>query len=204
MHCAISHTLALTEPRIYRYAGIMEGKAKTEELLKNYRELVSRVDELCAGITAAFPEEIVCRVGCAGCCRHLTLLPVEAVTLAMALRKLPADQAERIRSMARLATPDGPCPLLANDRCLLYLPRPLICRTHGLPLLTLQGEGRRVDFCPDNFQGVKNLPGSAIIDLERLNTTLVSINALFCREFFPEGQPDRERYTIAEALLLEP
>ena len=181
----------------------MDRNAKTEELLKNYRELASRVDELCAGITSAFPEEIVCRAGCAGCCRHLTLLPVEAVTLAVALRKLPPGQADLIRTLARQATPDGPCPLLVDDRCLLYLPRPLICRTHGLPLITLQGEGRRVDFCPENFQGVTNLPGSAVIDLDRLNTALVSINALFCREFFPKGRPDRERYTIAEALLLE-
>ena len=61
-----------------------------------------------------------------------------------------------------------------------------------------------MDFCPENFKGVKNLPGSAVIDLERLNTALVAVDALFCREYFPEGRADKERYTIAEALLLEP
>ena len=181
----------------------MELNRSLGELLHNYRELISRVDELCANIAKIFPGEIVCRAGCAGCCRHLTLLPVEIITLAAALHELPRSQRDSIQERARLASPDGPCPLLADDRCLLYQARPLICRTHGLPLLTLLDGVTRVDFCPENFKGVKNLPGSAVIDLERLNTALVAVDALFCQEYFPEGHADKERYTIAEALLLE-
>lgn len=182
----------------------METTLSPHELLKNYRDLICRVDELCAGIGEKFPEEIVCRAGCAGCCRHLTLLPVEAVALAVALHGLPPDLADMIRNRARQSAPDGPCPLLMDDRCLLYAARPLICRTHGLPLLTRLDGTPRVDFCPENFRGVTNLPGSAVIDLERLNTALVAVDALFCRDYFPDGRADRERYTIAEALLLEP
>lgn len=181
----------------------MNRNRSLNELLRNYRELISRADELSAGICKTFPEEIVCRAGCAGCCRHLTLLPVETITLAVALHELPPGQRARIQDRAQLASPDGPCPLLADDRCLLYPARPLICRTHGLPLLTRLDDVTQVDFCPENFKGVKNLPGSAVIDLERLNTALVAVDALFCREYFPEGRADRERYTIAEALLLE-
>ncbi|GFE57731.1 YkgJ family cysteine cluster protein [Geobacter sp. AOG1] len=173
------------------------------ELLKNYRELIGRVDELCAAIGEEFPEEIVCRAGCAGCCRHLTLLPVEAIALAVAMYELPPTQADMIRDRARKSAPDGPCPLLMDERCLLYAARPLICRTHGLPLLTRLDDVPQVDFCPENFRGVTNLPGSAVIDLERLNTALVAVDALFRREYFPEGRAGRDRYTIAEALLLQ-
>jgi len=174
----------------------------TVEILSNYQTLVARVDELCTAVTTEFGAQLACRPGCAGCCRHLSLFQVEGIALAAALSALPAAEATHIRGRARLSSPDGPCPLLEDGRCLLYAARPIICRTHGLPLLTSQDGKRNVDFCPLNFQGLDTLPGSAVIDLDRLNTTLTAVNALFVAEFFRGDPPERERLTIAEALLL--
>ena len=171
--------------------------------LGNYHTLVTRVDELCAEITGQFGAAIACCPGCAGCCRHISIFPVEGIALAAALRNLPAVEASRIRELARLSPSDAPCPLLEEGRCLLYAARPIICRTHGLPLLTIQDEKRAVDFCPLNFQGVGSLPGHAVIDLDRLNTALTAVNALFVAEF-PRGDlVGRGRLTIAESLLFE-
>lgn len=173
------------------------------EILNNYQTLVARVDELCTAVTTEFGAQLACRPGCAGCCRHLSLFRVEGIALAAALSALPAAEATRIRGRAQLSSPDGPCPLLEDGRCLLYAARPIICRTHGLPLLTSLEGKRTVDFCPLNFQGLDTLPGSAVIDLDRLNTTLAAVNALFVAEFFRGNPPQRERLTIAEALLFE-
>lgn len=63
----------------------------------------------------------------------------------------------------------------------MYDRRPVICRTHGLPLL-IRGEGEeRRDCCPKNFVGhsLGDLPGSDLLDLERLNTILVAVNMVF-------------------------
>lgn len=171
--------------------------------LDNYRDLLARVDNLCRTITGEFAAQLACRPGCAGCCRHISLFPVEAVALAVALGRLPVEQAATIRARAGGASPDGPCPLLANGLCLLYEARPIICRTHGLPLLTALEGKRSVDFCPLNFRGLDSLPGSAVIDLDRLNTTLAAINALFVAEFFSGATAGKERLSIAEALRLE-
>lgn len=170
--------------------------------LANYRTLVERVDALCRQIETDFRSQIVCRRGCDSCCRHLSLFWVEGVALAQALENWPAPTAARIRERARLSSVDGPCPLLEDGACLLYVARPLICRTHGLPLLVSAGEARRLDYCPENFQDIDALPAAAVIDLERLNTTLAAINALFISAAFPDRFPDRERLTIAESLLL--
>ena len=62
---------------------------------------------------------------------------------------------------------------------------------------------RTVDFCPLNFQGIGSLPGSAVIDLDRLNTTLTAVNALFVAEFSRPSFSESRRLTIAEALLLD-
>ena len=174
------------------------------ELLHNYRDLLARVDLICREVETEFGAHLACRAGCDGCCRHITLFPVEAAALATALDDLPGEEADRIRARARNASPDGACPLLENGLCLLYAARPIICRTHGLPLLTMHGGERTVDFCPLNFRGISSLPGKAVIDLDRLNTTLAAINALFTAQSFNNAAPEKERITIAEALTRLP
>lgn len=172
------------------------------EHLGNYRALVARVDDLSARIMGRFSSEIACTGGCDSCCRHLTLFPVEAATLLTAFTNLPDHEQIRIRARAGRSLADSPCPLLDDHRCVLYDARPLICRTHGLPLLVTVKDARQIDCCPLNFTGTASLPGDAVIDLDRLNEALVAVN--FCFISSPAGSLFRsaERVSIAEALLL--
>ncbi len=170
--------------------------------LNNYRQLVEKIDDLCRGIEERHAAHLSCRKGCDECCRHLSLFPVEAVALNLALKATPEPERSRILDLAGKATVDGPCPLLDQGICLLYAARPVICRTHGLPILT---HDSRIDFCPRNFKDISSLPGDSVVNIERLNTALAGINALFVEEFFAEKRGDqnvKERLTIAEALLL--
>jgi uncharacterized protein len=172
------------------------------EDLRNYRNLVARIDELCRRTTAEYGEYLACGEGCDGCCRHVSLFPVEAVALATALGGLPAGQAAHIRDLARAASTSDACPLLEDGRCLLYTARPIICRTHGMPLLVNQEEGKRIDFCPKNFRGVSSIPAVAIINLDLLNATLAAINAVFNSSRRNPAGRAQQRLSVAEALLL--
>lgn len=174
-----------------------------DTLLRNYKELLAKVDALCSVIARSFADHIRCRKGCADCCRHLRLFPVEAVALSVQLRKLPGRQADHIRTRAQRSGPQDACPLLENSCCLMYEARPVICRTHGYPLLMDGQEGQRLDFCPRNFQGVETLPGSAVIHLEQLNTMLGAVNSVFVADSAPLFAAGAERPTVAEALLFE-
>jgi uncharacterized protein len=171
----------------------LQFSAPIPALLDNYRALVAKVDAMCDRISSA------CRPGCSGCCRHLSLFPVEAHALALATAQLPA--AVRRRLLARVRQPDRAdgCPFLDQDRCLVYAARPIICRTHGLPILVLADDGKRIDFCPRNFQGVASLSGQDVINLELLNQSLAAINTLFIKEAAPDRR-DGERITLAEIL----
>lgn len=146
------------------------------DLFANYRQLLAKVDALCDGILTACQEEIVCAPGCDSCCRHLSLLPVEAGFLRQAAAALPKDTRRRLRQQ------ESGCPLLTDGRCLLYPDRPIICRTHGLPLFIESAAGPRVDFCPKNFTGRSAFSPAELIDLERLNEILVSVDALYCQQ----------------------
>lgn len=170
-----------------------------EDLLNNYRQLVARIDALCHGIVEALGEQITCSAGCSDCCTAITLFPVEAAALAAALEVLPEREAEEIRRYVAEHAEGERCPLLRQHRCLLYTARPIICRTHGLPIIYGTGQERRIDYCPLNLTGSESLPGSAIIDLDNLNSLLVAVNALFLSK--SDAQDTPERITIAEALL---
>jgi len=165
-----------------------------------YRQLVARVNELCRGIEQALPGQITCSAGCSDCCTSITIFPVEAAALGQALASLPSGEAEAIRRHVAEHAARERCPLLSNQRCLLYAARPIICRSHGLPILFTEDDRQRIDCCPLNPLDVESLTGPRIIDLDKLNTLLVAINALFLRHSGTASDLP-ERLTIAQALL---
>jgi Fe-S-cluster containining protein len=171
--------------------------------LANYYQLVSKVDALCRVIQDVLAGQITCSEGCSSCCTAITLFPVEAAALNAALEVLPeARRAAILRHVAEHAGGER-CPLLEDHRCLLYAARPIICRTHGLPIIYSEGAERKADCCPLNLMdGAQPVSGTAIIDLDRLNTLLVAVNALFLSHADVAGLPDR--MTIAEALKVNP
>jgi uncharacterized protein len=171
-------------------------------LLRNYRGLLGKIDSFWAQVASACPGQLACRQGCDSCCRHLQLFWVEGAALGAALAQLPPAQAGMIRRQARAAESGGACPLLHQGSCLLYGARPVICRTHGLQVLLTNSQGeRQLDHCPENFRGIDNLPATAVLDLEVLNTTLAAVNRLFAAEFFAGSGTGPERLSIGEFLL---
>ncbi len=170
------------------------------DALNSYRELVDKVDAQWRRSAELLGARLHCGPGGCACCRHISVFPVEAVNLALALKELPAQQAEALRRRAQNATADGACPLLNDDgRCALYAARPIICRSQGLPLLILTQTGKQVTACPENDFAGAPLPAGAVVELERLNEILVAVNQVFVKTAMPEAP---ERISIAEALQI--
>jgi hypothetical protein len=170
--------------------------------LRNYRNLVEKVDALCRRIATGYGEYLACGKGCDDCCRHISLFPVEAFALTSAIGELPGGVSGHIRDRARRASSDA-CPLLENGLCLLYAFRPIICRTHGFPLLSCAAGEKVIDYCPKNFMEITSLPADAVLNLDILNTTLAAINAVFIASRGNSTNAELNRIPIAEALLLE-
>ena len=165
--------------------------------------MVSRVDALCGEIQGLLSDQITCSEGCSSCCTAITLFPVEAAALHAALQGLPGGRRIAILKHVAEHAAGERCPLLKDHRCLLYAARPIICRTHGLPIVYSEGAERKSDCCPLNqIDRDQPLSGSAIIDLDRLNTLLVAVNALYLSQADVGDTP--ERLTIAAALKVKP
>lgn len=171
-------------------------------LLDNYKLLTARVDALCKGIEAALGEQITCSAGCSSCCTSITLFPVEAAALREALESLPEVEAEAIRKHVTRRANGERCPLLSHHRCLLYAARPIICRTHGLPIIYTENRQRKSDCCPHNLADSESLSGTSVVDLDKLNPLLVAVNGLYLSQAGICDSP--ERLTIAEIIAKHP
>jgi Fe-S-cluster containining protein len=174
------------------------------QALRDYQSLIVEVDRMCDHIRQRYLEHIACKKGCAGnCCRiHISVFPVEAVSFAAALQKLPPKKVRHIRQKARQANSFGPCPLLEKGACRMYASRAVICRTHGLPVLTEYRGRSSIGFCLKNFQKMPSIPGDAVIELAPLNNALMAVNRQFVREY-SSPFPFVNRLTIGQALLLD-
>jgi Fe-S-cluster containining protein len=168
--------------------------------LENYAQLIVRVDALCNGIAAALGEQITCSAGCSSCCTAITIFPVEAAAIRNALENLPHQQAEEIRRHVLKHADDERCPLLLHHRCMLYEARPIICRTHGLPIVYTTDDQRSSDCCPLNLTEAESVSGSCVVDLDKLNTLLVAVNSIYLSQTDSTESP--ERLAIAEVITI--
>ena len=144
--------------------------------LRNLHALREKVDQHSARVFATYAQHFACRAGCDRCCQsERTVSDVEHAALTDAVAALPP------LTRARLAEQSTPgCSLLLDGQCSVYADRPLICRSHGLPLMM---EGRR-DTCPLNFKAlpIAELPQQDVLSVEALTMVLVAVNKLFCEE----------------------
>ena len=158
--------------------------------LAPYRAVVAKVDAFWDRVVSAHPDALVCAPGCADCCQPgLSVHPVEAMAIRAHLATWPP------RARAALREPAGAnrarCAFLRDDRCAIYPVRPVICRSHGLPV-RIDGQ---VDACPLNFTNRSWSP-DGVLDLEHLNLLLALANQEALR--IAQLPPDTPRVDLAE------
>lgn len=157
------------------------------------------MDRLISDVLCKYPADIDCHKGCGCGCRNLSIFPIEALSIFMAIRQLPAKAAVAIRQRA-VAHRIWDCPLLEDRACALYPYRPIICRTHGLPLQTIYKGRRFIGHCRRNFTRRPAVPPDAVIDLDRINTSLRTVDAALAQHY---SRQMPARLSIAAAVQLK-
>ena len=150
--------------------------------------LRGKVDDFSGQMYSRYPTRFACRAGCDGCCQtERVVSDMEYDALAGAVAALEEDTRARLAAAAEAAGPDAPCPLLLDARCSVYAERPVVCRSHGMPILM---EGKR-DVCPLNEFELDALPSEHLLSVDTLTAILVAVNALYCQE--TGGDVERRR-----------
>lgn len=154
--------------------------------IKLYRQLIKKIDDYEARLLKEYSGQIRCAKGCSACCILGSIFPVEAYSIYTYI----TGKGE-LKNLKNSGSKGDNCVFLQDGACSIYPCRPVICRTHGYPILT----GGRVDYCPENFRGIERIDSGFILDLDALNRALVSINLLFQQE-------NKETFFSAERIML--
>jgi Fe-S-cluster containining protein len=140
-----------------------------------YAALVAKVDAFVERVTARHADDLRCAAGCASCCHdRLTLTTVEADAIIAWAAAQPADAIAAIADAAREAPIDRCAALDDADRCRIYAARPLVCRSHGVPIRLHERGLPVVTACTLNFtaRGPAAADADCVLDQTLVSTTL--------------------------------
>jgi uncharacterized protein len=154
--------------------------SQTKDSIEEYRGLRSRIDEKIKRLEELHGSDITCHSGCTTCCINLTVFPVEFFAILEDLKKTQTIQ------RASFFNEPASCGFLNEEGlCRIYPFRPIICRTHGLPILFLNDSQEEpawdVSFCELNFRNKTSIEFTedTLLDIETINAELNHINDQF-------------------------
>jgi Fe-S-cluster containining protein len=145
--------------------------------LEDYLMLREEIDSLSKRLEEIHSEHLNCKPGCHKCCLDFGIFPVEFFSI---LR-----ENENITANVRDIAGEGECLFLIDGLCSIYESRPIICRTHGLPMLSMGEDDWELTYCELNFISGK-LPEfreSNTFPQDLYNSKLFLINREFVNSF---------------------
>lgn len=159
--------------------------------LERYSSLLEKIDIKIKRLEKKHRFFLTCHSGCSSCCKvPRTVLPIEAEYIRKYAKLDPMVYSDILTN----AEKNNNCPFLIDDVCAIYKYRPIICRTHGLPLLYYFDHShiKAVTHCELNFiEHGGSFQRSDILDMETINSELRQISELLKkgneRVFFGEN-----------------
>jgi Fe-S-cluster containining protein len=171
--------------------------------------LWAKIDAFVAKVDQRHPGELACRAGCSDCCLGgLSVTEVEAEAIARLLAT-STDEERAALALRADAPNDERCVALDQDgRCGIYAARPVVCRSHGVPIRFREALAeadppeanvRRlpmIDVCPKNFETtpLDTIAADCVLDQTTLSTALAAIDAM--------GRPASEKAERIELAAL--
>ncbi|HZK96973.1 MAG TPA: YkgJ family cysteine cluster protein [Prolixibacteraceae bacterium] len=163
-----------------------------------YYQLRSEIDVLSESLEKQHKKHLNCKKGCDLCCMAISVFPVEFYAI-----KAELD----IKSISELAVPqnDEDCRYLVDHSCAIYASRPVICRTHGLPLLyiSLDGDEYELSCCELNFTDfdLDDFDDENTYPMDRINSQLYQINKNFVAGFENGKYSETDRIPLADLIV---
>lgn len=174
-----------------------------DEILSGYQRLIFRIDTICQSLEELYREHLVCKPGCSQCCRvERTVCSVEAYVVEQQLLTLASQKIRHLKKISRYD--DETCPMLWRGLCVIYPSRPIICRTHGLPLLYREGLRTFVDYCRLNFKQLSEgheFQDHQIVDMNPFNVELLEIDKKFSEQILKKNWRPDNRKSLKSILL---
>ncbi|MCU4176871.1 YkgJ family cysteine cluster protein [Carboxylicivirga sp. N1Y90] len=120
--------------------------------IKKYYQLRNEIDAQTKHFDLLHQENMVCKKGCDKCCLDFDVFPIEYEAVKVQIQK---EYPDIIKTLNQSENKER-CAFLINGQCTIYNARPIICRTHGYPLINMNeaGDQWELSFCELNFTKV--------------------------------------------------
>jgi hypothetical protein len=140
-------------------------------------ELTRKVDAFFARVDDRHGADMACASGCSDCCHvRLTVTRVEAAAVRALVTSWPAARRADLAPPVSCGPADRCAALDVAGRCKIYDARPLVCRSHGVPIRLRRGALPVVESCYRNF--THTVPDAdCVLDQATLSTTLLAIES---------------------------
>ena len=160
--------------------------ATIDDVLERYHTLCQWCDRFYGAVHERLGEHMQCGRGCWFCCTMKSVSQLEAHAIREYLEDLEAVPS----STAVNEYSSGACPMLADGECAIYPVRPVICRTHGVPMR--HGEDGNIGSCRMNFEklDLDTVDPSLVLDERKLTENLMRLNVAYCRLCGLDDSPD--------------
>lgn len=150
-----------------------------------YRKLRDETDAVSQKLSGEHSSHLQCKKGCDLCCMDYSILPVEFYAI---LEELKTSKFNK-ENISFDDKNEEDCIFLKNHACTIYQSRPLICRTHGLPLLYTNDDGEwELSNCELNFKNFdfEKFSEKNTFPQDKFNSKLFLVNREFIAEFKEE------------------
>jgi len=144
-----------------------------------YLKLREQVDQLSDQLEKMHRPHLACKMGCDLCCMDYSIFPVEFYSIANRL----SDQ--NLKLDLPVVKDKESCAFLKDHTCSIYAERPIICRTHGLPLLYVnEDEEWELSACELNFTefDTEEFNTENTFPQDRFNSELFMLNKEFIKD----------------------
>lgn len=144
-----------------------------------YLSLRNEIDNRYVKLEKEHAPHMKCKAGCDHCCMDYSVFPIEFFSILNAFEK------KGLKPLINENAEDEACIFLNNNKCTMYEHRPIICRTHGLPLLFMSEEGNwELSACELNFTefDMEQFSEENTFSQDTFNSKLFMLNKIFIME----------------------
>jgi len=151
-----------------------------KKYFEKYLELRNEIEILAEKLEKQHKRHLKCKVGCDLCCMDYSVFPIEFHFILNQLR------AQSETPQINKNTTEEDCIFLNKNKCSMYTERPIICRTHGLPLLFVGENGDwELSACELNFTefDMEDFSEENTFSQDKFNSKLFMLNKAFIADF---------------------
>lgn len=145
-----------------------------------YHEIVQVIERKTVILEKSHQKHMQCKNGCDMCCIDFSIFPVEYYSILNDLKS------KNINPEPQQSQNNDTCVFLKNHSCTIYQHRPVMCRTHGFPLLYANDDGDyELSVCELNFTDFEfeKFTMKNTLPQDKFNSMLFVLNRQFIADF---------------------